>query len=98
MCKLNFFLVIVKTLTPFLTKYQTSEPLIAYRGVDLSNLLVSLMRRFIKRHVIESFNGDISEIISVDVSNKAIHVVNTEVDMGYVTEKHLKELLNSKKN
>ncbi|KAF4114191.1 hypothetical protein G5714_004414 [Onychostoma macrolepis] len=45
--KLQFFLAISRTFNPFLTKYQTDEPVLPFLVKDLSELLKkSLLRRF----------------------------------------------------
>ncbi|XP_042581610.1 uncharacterized protein LOC109070284 [Cyprinus carpio] len=47
--KLQFFLAISRTFSLFLTNYQTDEPVLPFSAKDLSELLKSLLRRFVKQ-------------------------------------------------
>src|SRR3989442_2356294 len=48
LAKLSFFASVASTFEPFLRKYQTSDPMIAFLHDDAANLLRCFLQRFVK--------------------------------------------------
>lgn len=46
--KINFFLIVAREITPFLKLYQTDKPMLPFMCGDLTNMLRSLMEKFVK--------------------------------------------------
>ncbi|XP_065125255.2 uncharacterized protein [Paramisgurnus dabryanus] len=80
--KLQFFLAISRTFNPFLTKYQTDEPVLPFLAKDLSELLKSLLRRFWKRELLHDLTP--LQLTKVNVSDEAnwVPVMNTDIGLG----------------
>ncbi|XP_037393253.1 uncharacterized protein LOC108432320 [Pygocentrus nattereri] len=80
LAKLHFFMSILRTFQPFLTKYQTDAPMIPFLGRDLEDLIRSLLRRFIKRDV----QVDVSPVnlVKLDVTDQKFWVSPKQVDIG----------------
>ncbi|CAM4672941.1 unnamed protein product [Leuciscus chuanchicus] len=51
--KLGFFLAIARSFNPFSQRYQTDEPALPFLAKDLTELLMSLLWRFIKRELLQ---------------------------------------------
>lgn len=67
--KLAFLLSFSKEVTPFLNLYQTDRPMIPFLGADLSNVMSSIMARFIKSDVMAN-RKIVSKLMSVDIADK----------------------------
>ena len=52
--KLQFFSFVASMVEPYLTSYQTDSPMAPYIYFDLKNLVVNLLKLFIKSEVIEN--------------------------------------------
>lgn len=46
--KINIFLIVAREITPFLKLYQTDKPMLPFMCGDLTNMLRSLMEKFVK--------------------------------------------------
>ncbi|XP_041949319.1 uncharacterized protein LOC121709785 [Alosa sapidissima] len=66
--KLHFFMAVSRSVSPFLTKYQTNEPVLPFIGDDLAELLKSLLRRFIKLELLH--NATPLDLVRIDVTEK----------------------------
>ena len=94
--QLQAFIAMAKDTTPFLLKYQTDAPMLPFVKGDLENLLRDLMRRFIKKDVLE--NADtVGKLLQIDPYKKKLHVQSTAVDIGFAAEQALRWLKTSKK-
>lgn len=89
MAKLHFFMAISRGFTPFLTKYQTDQPMIPFLGQDLASLVKSMLKRFIKKEEVPSGRERISQF---DVTDKKKWVLHSHVDTGMGAESILKAL------
>ncbi|XP_063753652.1 uncharacterized protein LOC134873747 isoform X2 [Eleginops maclovinus] len=65
--KLQFFRSIAQLFDPFLRKYQTEEPVMPYLGKDLAELIKSLMRRFVKREVLQDITT--AQLTKLDIGD-----------------------------
>ena len=88
--KLQFFKCIAGQLQPFLASFQSDKPLVPFLSSELSNLIRSLMRRFVKKDILsEASTAD--KLVKLAITNKSIHVNYKKGDIGILTEKALKE-------
>lgn len=94
--KLAFLLSFSKEVAPFLNLYQTDRPMIPVLGADLSNVMSSIMARFIKSDVMANANT-VSKLMSVDVADRNNLAHASKVDYGFCADKILKNLVSTKK-
>ncbi|XP_022076088.2 uncharacterized protein LOC127535448 isoform X2 [Acanthochromis polyacanthus] len=88
MPKLHFYLAVIRTFSPFLTTYQTDQPMMPFLVNDLAELMKCILRRFIKRDVLQ----DISplQLARLDVGDKKNWLHPKEVNIGLGAESTLK--------
>ncbi|XP_063766097.1 uncharacterized protein LOC134882380 [Eleginops maclovinus] len=86
--KLQFFLAIARSFNPFLKKYQTDEPVLPFLAEDLTELLLSLLRRFIKRELLQDQTP--LQLIKLDISEEKNWVSLKRVDIGLGAESAIK--------
>ncbi|KAJ8361893.1 hypothetical protein AAFF_G00414170 [Aldrovandia affinis] len=78
--KLQFFLAISRTFSPFLTNYQTDEPVLPFLAKDLSELLKSLLQRFIKGELLQDATP--LKLTKIDLAHETNRVSYRNVDIG----------------
>ncbi|CAM4570171.1 unnamed protein product [Leuciscus chuanchicus] len=88
--KLQFFLAISRTFSLFLTNYQTDEPVLPFFAKDLSELLKSLLRRFVKQELLQDATS--LRLTKIDVADEVNRVSNKNVDIGLGAESAIKAL------
>lgn len=88
--KLQFFLAISRTFNPFLTKFQTDEPVLPFLAKDLADLLKSLLRRFVKRELLQDLTP--LKLTKVDVSDEENWVSPMHAEIGLGAETVIKAL------
>jgi len=93
LAKFHFFMALSRTFTPFLTKYQTDIPMMPFLDKDLTDLVKSVLKRFIKKYHQETSSERISKM---DVTDKDIWVTHSQVDTGMGARSVVKELLRKK--
>ncbi|XP_070398050.1 uncharacterized protein [Nothobranchius furzeri] len=95
LAKLHFYIAVTRTFAPFLTRYQTDEPVMPFLATDLAELMKSVLRRFVKREILK----DISplQLVKLDVGDKNNWVPLQDVTLGLGAESVLKELQQQKK-
>ncbi|XP_030196026.1 uncharacterized protein LOC115548177 isoform X2 [Gadus morhua] len=86
--KLQFFMAISRTFTPFLTKYQTDAPVMPFLCKDLVELFQSMLRRFVKREHLQNITP--VQLVRLDVADQKIWVNLKEADIGLGAEAALK--------
>ncbi len=79
--KISFFASVAGVCEPFLRMFQGSEPLCPYLYDDLENLMRQLMKRFIKKSVMEAADS-VAKLMAVDVTSKDNWCLYKEVDVG----------------
>ena len=89
-CKLCFFQCVAGHLLPFLTLYQTDKPMVVFLGSDLSNIIRALMRRFVKDDILTAASTD-EKLVKIDIGDKKNHKSYKQIDLGFSTEKLLRE-------
>ena len=70
--KLHFFKCIATQLQPFLSKYQTNRPMVPFLCDDLCQVIKALMRRFVKKDVLNAASDE--KLTKLDVTDSKNHV------------------------
>lgn len=86
--KISFFASVGAQCEPFLRKYQTPLPVAPFLLEDISHLLRVLMKRFVKKSVLEPADT-VAKLMKVDVTNKDNRCNYKEVDIGVGATKAL---------
>lgn len=89
--KLQFFLSVARSFNPFLTKYQTDEPVLPFLAKDLKELLMALLRLFVKRELLQDRSA--LQMITIQVSEEKNWVSLKNVDIGLGAESAIKVML-----
>ena len=89
--KFQFFKSVAELLVPFLKDYQTSRPLVPFLCEDLSVVLRSVMRKFLKPEVLAEATTA-TKLVSIDVGDKSLHATYKNIDLGFVTQQALRSL------
>ncbi|XP_028973959.2 uncharacterized protein LOC114830660 isoform X1 [Esox lucius] len=89
LAKLHFFMAVCRSVTPFLTRYQTDKPVLPFIANDLAELLKSLLRRFIKQELLNDATPQ--HLVRLDVSDMQSRVHLRAVDIGIGAEAAIKE-------
>ncbi|XP_078027544.1 uncharacterized protein LOC117265688 [Epinephelus lanceolatus] len=90
LAKLQFYTALARTFTPFLKKYQTDEPVLPFLSKDLTELMMSLFRRFIKREVLHDITA--LQLTKLDVTDKTIWLSPQDISVGLGAESVLKSI------
>ncbi|XP_042290428.1 uncharacterized protein LOC121912386 [Thunnus maccoyii] len=93
--KRHFYMSVIRSFKPFLTTYQTDQPMMPFLVNDLADLMKCILWHFIKREVLL----DISplQLARIDVGDKRNWVHPKEVNSGFGAESTLKELQRQEK-
>ena len=89
--KLSFFSFIAGLLKPYLTKYQTDQPMIPFLAKDLEYIYKSLMRLILKTQSFDDCSGN--DLQRVDLSNKSNYLKPKDMHLGFETAKVLQDLI-----
>jgi hypothetical protein len=89
--KMGFMQSVAVQLEPFLTAYQTDEPLLPFMYDDLHSLLRSLMVRFVDKDVIKSASSA-TKLMEVDLTNKKNLKKLSDVDIGFAASAACKDV------
>lgn len=95
--KVKFFLSVAKQLSPFLTAYQTDAPMLPFICEDMHRMIRGLMQRFIKSPFLKEA-PTVVKLMKIDPSKKENHCDVKKIDVGFVTENILKDLLAMKRS
>lgn len=87
--KLEFFRYIAVHMQPFLGHYQTDRPMIPFIMSDLTSLLKQLMGKILKPEAIEVTPSQI--FTSVNIDEKDNQLSYNKIDLGFSTDKELKQ-------
>ncbi|KAL3063671.1 hypothetical protein OYC64_000077 [Pagothenia borchgrevinki] len=88
LAKLQYYMALARTFNPFLKKYQTDEPVMPFLGKDLAELTKSLLRRFIKRELLQDITT--LQLTRLDVADKNNWLHPQDIDIGLGAESILK--------
>ena len=89
--KLQFFSFVASVVEPYLTSCQTDIPMAPYIYFDLKNLVVNLLKLFIKSEVIENCKTS-SDILNLDVADENNWIKLYQITIGFAAETSLREL------
>ena len=89
--KLSVFSYIASLLQPYLTKYQTDDPMLPFLGKDLERLHRSLLQLVIKPDVLDKCESP-AALLQIDFSDKSISLKLKDIHFGFSTEEELKNL------
>lgn len=87
--QLEFFRYIAMFLQPFLGNYQTDKPMVPFLMGDLSSIIRGLMKLIVKPDVLREAVG--SKLFTVDLDEKDNLLSYTKVELGFCTQKALKD-------
>ncbi len=87
LAKLAFFSSVAVIFEPYLRKYQTAAPMMAFLHDDVAELLRSLLRRFVKASVLAAADTS-AKLVKIDLSKKML-LGYKEVDVGVAAVKFL---------
>ncbi|XP_074658438.1 uncharacterized protein LOC141911339 isoform X1 [Tubulanus polymorphus] len=90
--RLHAYVSIAKTVTPFLTIYQTDRPMLPFLAEDIHNVLRLLMKRFIKSDIIREADT-LTKLIKIDTKKESNYCVHSKIDIGFIAEAKVKELI-----
>ena len=94
--KLQFFASTASLMVPYLQKFQTDTPLIAFTTTEVTVLLETLMQKFIKQSEMQAANT-VVKIAKLNVMDTTIHVAPSDVDVGFAATDTLTKAVNEKK-
>ena len=89
--KLNFFSYIATFFQPFLTLYQTDNPMVPFLYDDLMKLVKKIMLLIFKPDVVNPCTT-VSAIRKIDFDNKDNFLKVKDMSLGFATEKCLSDL------
>ena len=78
-------------LQPFLGNYQTDKPISPFFVGDLSSIIKGLMQFIIKPDVLREATG--IKLFMIDLDSKETFVTYLKVEIGFSTEKAVKEVI-----
>ena len=95
--KLQVFIYVANLMKPFLEQFQNVTPLVPFLAKKISNILKTMMEKFIKKHLL---SNDISmtSILKIDVGDSKNHVSIKKVVVGFAALKELEKENISKEN
>ncbi|KAL1250475.1 hypothetical protein QQF64_018271 [Cirrhinus molitorella] len=76
--KLHFSLTVARLFSPSMKKYQTDEPVMPFLSNDLAELIKSLLRRFIKREILQ----DITTLQITKLDKKWLQPKDIDIGLG----------------
>ncbi|XP_072562663.1 uncharacterized protein [Paramormyrops kingsleyae] len=86
--KMHFFMTVARTFHPFMKMYQTDEPVMPFLGKDLAELIKSLLRRCVKREVLQDITP--LQLTKLDTSDKTLLLLPQKIDIGLGAEAAVK--------
>ena len=79
--KIAFFCSVASALEPFLRRFQTDAPMAPFLHAELFNVLLVLMKRFIKRDLMDKATTP-QQLSKLDVNSKESLKEPKDVDVG----------------
>ncbi|CAM4672851.1 unnamed protein product [Leuciscus chuanchicus] len=93
--KVGIFISIAREIEPFLTMYQTDQPMLPFLAEDMTRLIKGLMSRFVvDTHLKESST---LKLLNVPYQDRNLHKDASQIDLGFVADSTLKQLRSTKK-
>ena len=91
--KLAFFITQAEKLEPFLTKFQSDEPLIPYLYSDLLAMLTSLITSVTKKEVVQSHG-----VVKIDLKKQSNLIDGKDFNLGFRAKSELSKLRRPKEH
>ena len=91
--KLNFVGLITGHLIPYLTTYQSQEPLIPFLYDDLRSLYVELLGLSIKLEILEACRDDGKELLKINIRNVKNQMRKQDTHIGFGAQQELLSIL-----
>ena len=88
--KLEFFVSVATALEPFLTSFQSPAPMAPFLYEALEKLLRKILKRFVKRDVLNKANTA-RKLMKLDVSSTEIMCPPKDVDIGVAASSEIKK-------
>lgn len=93
---IEFLLSVVRDIEPFLKVFQAERPLVVFLYSSLVDLILDLMRRFVKPQVINA-NLQPSQFLKLDLRKEANLLPAESVNIGFGAKRVLKKLKTTEK-
>ena len=94
--KMAAFESVAKQLQPFLTIFQSDNPLLPFMASTLQKMIAGLMKRYVKADVLQKATSAV-KLLKLDLSEKKTFLEINKVDIGFVAVDKLKKLQAEKK-
>jgi len=94
--KMSFYLSVVKQIAPFLTLYQSDKPMLPFVVKDLYDMTKALLDRYMKPEALKDVTTA-QKLACVDLADQSLESHYKKVDVGFKSERILKDLLTSNK-
>ena len=91
LAKLEFFCSVAKLLQSFLTKLQTDRPVTPFLCTDLTSVIRSLMRKFIRPSCLDDADTP-EKLLRIDIEDSSNHLTYSKIEIGFKAETKLKEV------
>ena len=88
LAQIAFFKLIAEEFQPFLTRFQSPEPLSPYLYATLFELTKNLLRRCVKKSTIEGVKTA-KKLAAIDLNNKENFLNTRDIDIGFAANKYL---------
>lgn len=88
--RLCFFISVAKVVNPYLTLYQTDAPMLPFLSTDLTKMLSTLMKRFLKLDKATAKSAYL--LMKLKLDDQSIHEQLAKIDIGFYTEMKVKDL------
>ena len=93
--KMSFYLSVVKQVAPFLTLYQSDKPMLPFVASDLYDMTKALLARYMKPEALKEVTTA-QKLACMDLTNTSLESHYKKVDVGFKSERLLKDLLTTK--
>jgi len=91
-CRLALFQTIAADVKPFLTKFQSNDPLSPLLYEELLTVMHRVMARFVKKKILDSS----SNIVRTDFTNTKNLITARKIDVGFSVKKALSSITDMK--
>ncbi|XP_072564133.1 uncharacterized protein [Paramormyrops kingsleyae] len=93
--KVEIFNSIAREIDPFLTMYQSDQPMLPFLSDDMYKLIKGLMGRFLKEKHLQEATSTL-KLLQVPFQDSSLHKDSSQVDIGFAAQVTLNQLKSSK--
>ena len=90
--KLHFFMFIAGILRPFLTAFQSDEPMVPYLCNDIKDIYYKLFQLIVKPDILK-INARPLQLVKLDLDDESNLISWKKVHLGFAAEEELKHLI-----